>query len=210
MEKACSRQRKVAFIVSRLKWSHTLNRIQLTYYWHSCLFVLTFVLGNVHVWHLSFSRRARTYHSAASEVDDSRVEEDGGHSQGGKHNHQPEHLVVGCHDGQLDQRGQILKNYIANSRFPKRSHKWPHPSLQADHIHRKCKKGRKETAQKWAMGGECFSQRLSEGNSPIVEMKRRIISGKYWSHGWEGELIMVASKLPVCVWLQHVVNDLSE
>ena len=69
------------------------------------LFVcFNFFLGNVHVWHLSFSRRARTYHSAASEVDDSRVEEDGGHSQGGKHNHQPEHLVVGCHDGQLDQR----------------------------------------------------------------------------------------------------------
>ena len=40
MEKACSRQRKVAFIVSRLKWSHTLNRIQLTYCWHTpvCLF----------------------------------------------------------------------------------------------------------------------------------------------------------------------------
>ena len=82
-------------------------------------------------------------------------------------------------------------------------------SCPSGHIQQKCTKSSAKSVQKKEQRGQMllFSfqpQASLLKNIQIMEM--RIISGGYWRE----KLFMGASKLPVCVWLSHVINDLFE
>ena len=99
-------------------------------------------------------------------------------------------------------------------RFPQKSAQmaWSiSASCPSGHIQRKCTKSSANRCKKRSNGGQMLWRSIqfsatgfSAENTQI--MKMRIISGGYWREN----LFMGASKLPVCVWLSHVINDLFE